>query len=153
MSDIETSLKTVVGFLTVVFHHLSEGVEEVGFGFLYRFTFGEDLGEFLEVAGEAAFGAGSKTAVSLSFRFSNVMQAFSRGLGRHSRRLRLPLPMNRVLHQFGRILQIQLLLDVRPVGLDRFHAQVQFLGDLPGGEALANEGEYLKLAVAQVFEG
>ena len=43
----------------------------------------------------------------------------------------------------------ELLLDMRLVGLDGLHAQVQLVGDLPGPVPLADEPEDLQLPVAQ----
>ena len=46
------------GFIAMIGTDELEGVEEIRFGFLKSFTFGEDVRKFLEGAGESAFRGG-----------------------------------------------------------------------------------------------
>src|SRR5262245_59672167 len=57
-------------------------------------------------------------------------------------------PADRVPYEFGGALEAQLLLDVRAVGLDGLHAEVEFLGDLARAEAVPDVPKDLQLAVA-----
>ena len=76
--------------------------------------------------------------------------AGSRPFRRLLRRLVGDRPLNRALHQFARILQGQLVFNVGLIRLHRLHAEVQFLGDLPGSVALADQPENLELPIRQV---
>lgn len=60
--------------------------------------------------------------------------------------------MDRVLNQFGGVLQVELFLDVRPVRFDRFNAQVKFLRNLPGCASLPNERKHFQFAITQILQ-
>ena len=85
-------------------------------------------------------------------------QGFPDGIGKFSRRkkssaLFADAPLNRMLHQFSCTAQRELLLDVRLVGFDRLHADMQFLGNLPGGVALTDQPEDFQFAVRKICDG
>ena len=61
-------------------------------------------------------------------------------------------PLDRVLHQFARILQRQLVLDVGLVGLHGLDAEVQFFGDLPRAVAFADQAEDFQFAVGKICQ-
>ena len=58
--------------------------------------------------------------------------------------------LERVAHQLGAGASSQLLLDVRAVGLDGAHAQVELLGDLVVGVAERDQPQDLELALGEV---
>jgi hypothetical protein len=61
-------------------------------------------------------------------------------------------PMQRVLKQLRRILEVELLLELGLIGFDSLHAELQFLGDLAGPETLADALEDLELAIRQAVD-
>ena len=56
-------------------------------------------------------------------------------------------PLNRVLQQFGGVLEVQLLLDARPVRFHGWEIKVQALGDLVIVVALTNQFNHLQFAI------
>lgn len=61
--------------------------------------------------------------------------------------------MNGVLGQLRGRFKVELFLDVGFVGLDGFDAEVKALGDLAGGEAVADHVKHFQFSIAQVIEG
>src|ERR1035438_5578168 len=61
-------------------------------------------------------------------------------------------PLNRVLEQLIPILQLQFLLDARPVRFDSLDSQPQLLGDLPRPQAPAQHLKHLQLSVRRSEE-
>ena len=59
-------------------------------------------------------------------------------------------PLNRMLHQFARVSQRQLLLYMCLVGFNGLHAEVQLICYLPGAMSRANQPKHFQLAVRQV---
>ena len=58
-----------------------------------------------------------------------------------------------VLHQFGAVLQVQLVLDVLAVGFDGADTEAKLLGDLPRTAPFADETEDFEFAVGQIING
>ena len=58
-------------------------------------------------------------------------------------------PLHGVLHQLGGCLQVELVLDARPVGLDRLDRQVQPLGNLARALPPPRQFEDLQLAITE----
>ena len=61
-------------------------------------------------------------------------------------------PFNGSANEFGSARQMQLFFDVRPMRLNRADTQMQFLGDLPGSPALAQQPEHFQFAVAEILD-
>jgi hypothetical protein len=61
-------------------------------------------------------------------------------------------PVNGVLHKLSRILQIELFFYMRAVSFHRFDAEMQLLGDLPGGASLPDQGENFQFAIAEILQ-
>ena len=81
----------------------------------------------------------------LSNKFLSARRPLSEILGFH--------PTHGVPDECSDVLQFELLLDVRPMDVDRFGAQMQFLCNIPGALALPHEPEDLELAVGQFLDG
>src|SRR5438105_14979934 len=61
-------------------------------------------------------------------------------------------PMKRMLHEFGRVFQIELGLDVLTVSFNGPDAQMEFARDLARAVAFANEPKDFQFAVGQRFD-
>ena len=70
--------------------------------------------------------------------------------GATSCRFLVHAPLNRVLHEFTGAAEGQLFLDVRLVGFDSLHADVQFFGDLTCPVTFSDQTKHFPLAIAQV---
>ena len=62
-------------------------------------------------------------------------------------------PEDRFADQLLDGVDAELLLNVAPMGLDRLHADVETIGDLPGREAEPNFLEHLQLAIRHALDG
>src|SRR5690349_10965508 len=95
-------------------------------------------------------------------RRKTIGRRYESGLRRRRRRLGLSpkapplavleLVLDRVAEQLGAALEVELLLDVFAVGLDRLDADEEAVGDLADGLALAQELEHLQLPVGEHVE-
>ena len=61
-------------------------------------------------------------------------------------------PKSGLLDQFGSTGDLELLLDVRPVGFDGFHAQAQFVGGLLGAATVPDHAEDFEFPVAELLD-
>ena len=60
------------------------------------------------------------------------------------------MPFDGMLHELAGVAKGQLFLYMRLIGLYRFYAQVQILGDLARTVAFAHETKNLELAIGQI---
>src|SRR5581483_8142998 len=59
--------------------------------------------------------------------------------------------LDRAMHQFGGVFEVEFFLDVGPVGLNGLDAEVKLFGDLAGAAALADEAENFEFTVAKAL--
>ena len=62
-------------------------------------------------------------------------------------------PVEGVLDEFGRVLEVEFAFDVFAIGLDGAHAQMQFGGDLAGAPPFADQAKNFQFPVGQILDG